>query len=80
MYGGINVASPETQDAKGKRRACYRCIWPQIIPGSNGRCEDVGVVGMVTGMVGTGMASEVVKLILGKPGEWTLALSRSHVC
>jgi adenylyltransferase/sulfurtransferase len=56
-------------DRKGKRRACYRCIWPQIIPGSNGRCEDVGVWGVVTGMVGTGMAGEVIKIILGNEGQ-----------
>ncbi|KAI9635364.1 putative activating enzyme URM1 [Dioszegia hungarica] len=59
-------------DDKGKRRACYRCIWPQIIPGSSGRCEDVGVWGVVTGMAGTGMAGEVIKLILGNEDQQPL--------
>ncbi|RSH83867.1 Urmylation protein [Saitozyma podzolica] len=56
VYGG---------SAKGQKRACYRCLWPALLPGAAGRCEDVGVWGVVTGMVGTGMASEVIKLLLG---------------
>lgn len=60
VYGG---------SAKGQKRACYRCLWPALLPGAAGRCEDVGVWGVVTGMVGTGMASEVIKLLLGNEGE-----------
>ncbi|KAK4689810.1 hypothetical protein P7C73_g288, partial [Tremellales sp. Uapishka_1] len=51
----------------GKRRACYRCVWPSVLPGAggNGNCEEQGVWGVVTGLVGTGMASEVIKAIVG---------------
>jgi adenylyltransferase/sulfurtransferase len=62
VYGG--------QTAKGKRRACYRCLWPRMVEaGGNDRCEELGVYGVVTGMIGTGMASEVIKVLLGKDGE-----------
>lgn len=37
--------------------------------GGNDRCEELGVYGVVTGMIGTGMASEVIKVLLGKDGE-----------
>ncbi len=34
-----------------------------------GTCEEEGVWGAVTGLVGTGMASEAIKLIIGMEGE-----------
>ncbi|OWZ78520.1 adenylyltransferase and sulfurtransferase [Cryptococcus neoformans Bt85] len=58
VYGG--------KTKSGKRRACYRCIWPSILPGSVGTCEEQGVWGVVTGMIGVGMAGEAIKLIVGK--------------
>jgi len=62
VYGGVN--------SKGKRRACYRCLWPKMVEaGGNDRCEELGVYGVVTGMIGTGMASEVIKVLLGRDGE-----------
>lgn len=63
-----NQGKSVTGDRKGKKRACYRCIWPSVLPGASGRCEDMGVWGVVTGTVGTGMASEVIKLLLGTDG------------
>lgn len=36
--------------------------------GGNDRCEELGVYGVVTGMVGTGMASEVIKLLIRTDG------------
>jgi len=61
VYGGTN--------SKGKRRACYRCLWPKMVEaGGNDRCEELGVYGVVTGMIGTGMASEVIKVLLGRDG------------
>ncbi|ORX34505.1 hypothetical protein BD324DRAFT_683449 [Kockovaella imperatae] len=56
VYGGV---------MNGKRRACYRCMWPAVIGDGGGRCSDVGVWGPVTGMVGCGMAGEAIKEILG---------------
>lgn len=39
--------------------------------GGNDRCEELGVHGVVTGLVGTGMASEVIKLLIGNDGAST---------
>lgn len=41
--------------------------------GGNDRCEELGVYGVVTGMVGTGMASDVIKVLLGNDGESLVA-------
>lgn len=43
---------------------CYRCLVPEKPP-EDEACEAVGVVGAVTGMVGTRMALEVLKLVTG---------------
>ncbi|OCF59031.1 adenylyltransferase and sulfurtransferase [Kwoniella mangroviensis CBS 10435] len=71
VYGGSTK--------EGKRRACYRCIWPSVLPGSGGKCEEEGVWGVVTGLVGTGMAGEVIKLIIGKEDQEPL-LHLHHLC
>ena len=43
---------------------CYRCWVPEEPPEAE-HCDEVGVVGPVTGMVGTRMALETIKLITG---------------
>lgn len=43
---------------------CYQCFVPEMPPEAEA-CDEVGVVGAVTGMVGANMALEVVKLIVG---------------
>ena len=43
---------------------CYRCWVPETPPNA-AACDEVGVVGPVTGMVSTLMALEVVKLVTG---------------
>lgn len=41
---------------------CYQCFVPQIPPEAEA-CDEVGVVGALTGMVGTQMALETIKLV-----------------
>ncbi|MEM7767545.1 MAG: HesA/MoeB/ThiF family protein [Pseudomonadota bacterium] len=43
---------------------CYRCLVPEAPPDAE-TCDTIGVVGAVTGMVGTRMALEAVKWITG---------------
>ncbi|MEP1599730.1 MAG: ThiF family adenylyltransferase, partial [Hyphomonas sp.] len=43
---------------------CYRCWVPETPPDAEA-CDEVGVVGPVTGMVSTLMALEVLKLVTG---------------
>jgi molybdopterin/thiamine biosynthesis adenylyltransferase len=52
--------------ASGVDRAapCYRCFVPELPPEAEA-CDEVGVVGALTGQVGSQMALEAVKLITG---------------
>lgn len=43
---------------------CYQCWVPETPPNAEA-CDEVGVVGALTGMTGTAMAMEAVKLITG---------------
>ena len=47
---------------------CYACFVPELPPAAEA-CDDVGVIGALTGMVGTRMALETIKLVAeaGKP-------------
>lgn len=48
----------------GKSGPCYRCVFPMPPkPESVGTCEDVGVLGVVTGVVGTLQAMEAIKIL-----------------
>ncbi len=43
---------------------CYHCLVPEAPPEAE-NCDTIGVVGAVTGMVGTRMALEAIKLVTG---------------
>ena len=48
---------------------CYRCLFPTPpSPQSMGSCEDNGVLGVVTGIIGSLQALEMIKLITGQHG------------
>jgi adenylyltransferase/sulfurtransferase len=44
---------------------CYRCLVPQAPPQDGGTCADDGVIGALTGVMGSWAALEVIKLITG---------------
>ncbi|MDO8634804.1 MAG: molybdopterin-synthase adenylyltransferase MoeB [Dehalococcoidia bacterium] len=47
-------------------KGCYRCIYPNPPPaGLVPTCDEVGVLGVVPGVIGLIQATEVIKLILG---------------
>ncbi len=51
----------------GRGGPCYRCVFPK--PPKKGEvpsCREAGVLGAVTGVIGSIQAAEVLKLILGK--------------
>lgn len=58
--GQVSVYASGVQD----HAPCYRCFVPEAPPEAEA-CEDVGVVGALTGQVGSIMALEAVKLITG---------------
>ncbi|MEM7329142.1 MAG: ThiF family adenylyltransferase [Pseudomonadota bacterium] len=43
---------------------CYQCFVPELPPAAEA-CDDVGVIGALTGIVGSHMALEAIKLIVG---------------
>ena len=43
---------------------CYRCLFP-ILPEDAATCSDVGVLGALTGVIGSTQAVEAIKLLLG---------------
>lgn len=48
---------------------CYRCLFPTPpSPQSMGSCEENGVLGVVTGIIGSLQALEAIKLITGHHG------------
>ena len=58
--GQVGVFAPHA----GPDAPCYRCLVPQIPPEAE-RCAEVGVVGALTGVIGSVMALEAIKLITG---------------
>lgn len=49
---------------------CYRCLFPDL-PESETTCSDVGVLGAVTGVIGSLMAVEALKHVIGSPDRLT---------
>lgn len=43
---------------------CYRCLFP-ILPDDAATCSDVGVLGALTGVIGSTQAVEAIKVVLG---------------
>lgn len=60
--GQLSVFKPHLH-AEGP---CYRCLYPKAPPpGLSPSCAEAGVLGSVTGVMGTLQATEVIKEILG---------------
>jgi adenylyltransferase/sulfurtransferase len=47
------------------RGPCYRCLFPQRADGLLPGCAEVGVLGVLPGVLGTLQATEAIKLLLG---------------
>lgn len=61
--GQISVFAGRSGGARGP---CYRCLFPVAPePGSVPSCAEAGVFGVLPGAVGSVMAAEVLKLLLG---------------
>ncbi|KAL7009900.1 hypothetical protein EMMF5_000808 [Cystobasidiomycetes sp. EMM_F5] len=68
-WSGVwNLPSPtsgEPGTSESARGPCLRCVYPQSKHDNSGNCEDEGVLGTVTGIIGTLMANDALKLLLG---------------
>jgi adenylyltransferase/sulfurtransferase len=47
---------------------CYRCLFPQPSQ-TAASCDETGILGAVTGVIGTLQALEAIKIILGKTSK-----------
>jgi molybdopterin/thiamine biosynthesis adenylyltransferase len=64
--GSVTVLTPYDTDAKGQLNPRYRDLFPEAPPpGMMPSCAEAGVVGALTGVIGTLEAMEVIKLITG---------------
>jgi molybdopterin-synthase adenylyltransferase len=64
--GYVSTFKPHLRDAAGQPYPTYRCLFPKAPPaGSVANCAEVGVLGAVVGVIGTLMATEVLKEIVG---------------
>jgi len=64
--GQVTVFAPDRTRADGKSSPRFRDLYPQTPDSADlPSCEAVGVLGAVTGVVGTLMAMEAIKLITG---------------
>jgi molybdopterin/thiamine biosynthesis adenylyltransferase len=64
--GSLTVLMPWETDGKGRRNPTYRDLYPEAPPaGMVPSCAVAGVVGALTGVIGTLQAMEAIKLITG---------------
>ena len=58
----------------GPTGPCYRCLYPTPPPRDTvGSCEELGILGVVTGTIGNMQALETIKIILGLQGQTKIA-------
>lgn len=63
----------------GPEGPCYRCLFPKPpSPGATPTCEETGIVGAVTGVIGSMQALEAIKIIVGLQGKKTCLLD--YIC
>src|SRR5205085_9333777 len=66
VYGSVERFSGQLSFFPGAEGPCYRCLYAEPPePGTTASCEEIGVLGVLPGVVGTMQASEVLKWLLG---------------
>ncbi|MDQ0316176.1 HesA/MoeB/ThiF family protein [Amorphus orientalis] len=64
--GSITVLKPYETAADGSPNPTYRCLFPEAPPeGVVPTCAEAGILGVLTGLVGTLQALEVIKEVVG---------------
>jgi len=64
--GSVTVLKPYETDAGGNSLPSYRDLFPtKPPPGAVPACAEAGIVGALTGVIGTLQAMEVIKLVTG---------------
>lgn len=66
VYGAIYKFEGQVSVFNYKNGPSYRCLFPEAPEaGSVPSCSDIGVIGVLPGLIGTQQANETIKLILG---------------
>ena len=66
VHGGVVHFGGHVMTVRPKMGACFRCVFPEPPkPGEIPSCQEAGVVGAVAGILGSLMAHEALKLLLG---------------
>lgn len=67
FQGQVSVFNHKAAD--GSRKACYRCLFADNNTSEPPSCSDVGVLGVLPGVIGTLQATEALKVLLniGEP-------------
>ncbi len=66
VYGGVVHLDGQLMAIFPRRSACFRCVFPEPPrPGAIPSCQEAGVIGAAAGVVGSLMAHEALKVILG---------------
>ena len=64
--GSLTTLRPFETAADGKPNPTYRCLFPEAPPaGTVPTCSEAGILGALTGIMGTMMAVEVIRQIVG---------------
>jgi len=65
VYGAIYKFEGQVSIFNYKNSASYRCLFPEKKDFVSPNCSQIGVLGVLPGIIGTMQANEVLKLILG---------------
>jgi adenylyltransferase/sulfurtransferase len=64
--GTLTTIRAHERDTKGKPNPSYRCLFPEPPPaGAVPACAEAGILGALTGIIGSMMALEVIREIVG---------------
>ena len=70
--GSLTTLKPHERDTQGNPNPTYRCIFPEPPPaGLLPTCAEAGVLGALTGVIGSMQALEVIREIVGMEGGLT---------
>ncbi|PCH42613.1 hypothetical protein WOLCODRAFT_163919 [Wolfiporia cocos MD-104 SS10] len=65
-YASCSSSTGSDEEKDGVRGPCFRCLFPKPpAPEMAGSCEELGVLGAVTGVIGNLQALEAIKLFTG---------------
>ena len=66
ISGGVVHVGGQVMTVLPKRSACFRCVFPEPPqPGAIPSCQAAGIVGAVAGVIGSVMAHEAIKVLVG---------------